>query len=51
MTKTPKASRRGPATAPMSADLLSDVLGLLALRGEVFCRTELSAPWVCVPKT
>jgi AraC-like DNA-binding protein len=44
MTKTPKASRRGP-TATMPADLLSDVLGLLALQGEVFCRTELSAPW------
>ena len=26
-------------------DVLSDVLGLLRLRGEVFCRTELSAPW------
>jgi len=24
---------------------MSDVLGLLRLRGEVFCRTELSAPW------
>jgi len=26
-------------------DVLSDVLGLLRLRGEVLCRTELSAPW------
>ena len=26
-------------------DVLSDVLGLLRLRGQVYCRTELSAPW------
>jgi AraC-like DNA-binding protein len=26
-------------------DVMSDVLGLLRLRGQVFCRTELSAPW------
>jgi AraC-like DNA-binding protein len=44
MTKTPKAILRG-GTAPMAVDLVSDVLGLLDLQGEVFCRTELSAPW------
>lgn len=26
-------------------DVLSDVLGLLRLRGQVYCRTELTAPW------
>jgi AraC-like DNA-binding protein len=44
MTKTPRRQRSagGPSPTP---DVLSDVLGLLSLRGEVFCRTELSAPW------
>ena len=26
-------------------DVLSDVLGLLRLRGQVYCRTQLTAPW------
>jgi AraC-like DNA-binding protein len=35
----------GFAQQERALDVLSDVLGLLRLRGEVFCRTELSAPW------
>lgn len=43
---TRKPDRRSPAASPAVApDLLSDVLGLLRLGGEVFCRTELTAPW------
>jgi AraC-like DNA-binding protein len=47
-----KAARRRPARRAARVeleerplDLLSDVLGVLRLRGEVLCRSELSAPW------
>jgi AraC-like DNA-binding protein len=47
----PKGATREPGPAARAdqeeraLDVLSDVLGLLRLRGEVFCKTELSAPW------
>jgi len=34
-----------PGQEEQALDVLSDVLGLLRLRGQVYCRTELSAPW------
>src|SRR5215471_15319055 len=45
MTKTPNRRRPSRAASLPGVDILSDVLGLLTLRGEVFCRTLLSAPW------
>jgi AraC-like DNA-binding protein len=38
---------RGPrdALSEGALDVLSDIVGLLRLRGEVLCRSELSAPW------
>jgi AraC-like DNA-binding protein len=48
MPKSPKTRDRRAASAQTQAnalDILSDVLGLLRLRGEVICWTQLSAPW------
>jgi AraC-like DNA-binding protein len=45
MAKSPK--RQPPTTEVETGalDVVSDVLGLLRLRGEVLCWSELSAPW------
>jgi AraC-like DNA-binding protein len=38
-------SKERVAVEERALDVLSDVLGFLRLRGEVLCRSELSAPW------
>jgi AraC-like DNA-binding protein len=35
----------GPAIEERALDVLSDVLRLIRLRGEILCRSELSSPW------
>jgi AraC-like DNA-binding protein len=46
-TKAKEAGTRPPGAAAHATaiDILSDVLGLLRLRGEVLCWSTLSAPW------